>query len=153
MRSLNKFIRIAIVALLAAPISLSASNFPSKASDADLLKLQHSYFDFIIARNPDAAIGLLAENYTGVYADGIIDRVREIKDLKEFPLTGYEMSQENVIFPSSRVAVVNFHLHVKVTVDGKDFFEDDNLSCVWSLQKKGWRMISQAAVKVPVRSS
>src|SRR5260221_6087375 len=151
MRSLHRFILLAIATLLAAPVSLSANGLSSKASDADLLKLQHSYFDSIMARNYEAAIALLAENYMGVYADGIIDREREIKDLREFPLTAYEISQEKVLFPNAKVAVVNFHLHVKVTVDGKDFFEDDNLSCVWNLQKKKWRMVSQAAVKVPAK--
>ena len=74
---------------------------------------------------------------------GIIDRAREAKDLKEFPLAAYEMSQEKVPFLGPAAAVTTFRLHVKVTVDGKDFFEDDNLSCVWSLQKKKWRMVSQ----------
>ncbi|MEP6849743.1 MAG: hypothetical protein ABI999_12880 [Acidobacteriota bacterium] len=46
-----------------------------------------------MARNYDSAIGLPADDYVGVYADGIIDRDKEIKDGKEFPLTAYEMTQ------------------------------------------------------------
>ena len=153
MRSFPRITSVLIaIAVLAVSACLLAAAPSPKATDGDLLKLQHGYFDAIMARKYDSAIDLLADDYTGVYADGIINRAHETKDLKEFPLTAYEMSQEKVTFLGAKVAIVTFRLHVKVTVDGKDFFEDDNLSCVWNLQKKKWRMVSQAAVKVPASS-
>lgn len=116
--------------------------------DANLLiDRQKSYFDAIIRKDYQAVDGLLARNYYATYALGIIDRAREMKDVREFPLVSYNISDSKVVFLDKRHALVSFKLHVKVVVEGKDLFEDDFLTCVWSKAKSGWQMSEQTAVK------
>jgi len=134
--------------VLAVAVSFQAYAASATKED-DLVKRQQLYFEDLKNKKPDAVASILADDYVGVYADGIIDRARELKDINTFSqvLSDYEISQEKVTFPNTRTAIVTFHLHVKVTVKGKDYFEDDNVACVWTLDKKQWRMASQAAVK------
>jgi hypothetical protein len=147
----NSFLnRLPILAAVFVLTAIQAFGLSGNTSEGDLIKRQQQYFEHIKNKKYDAAADDLAENYVGVYADGIIDRTRELKDLKTFSeiLADYQISQEKVTFTNPKTAIVTFHLHVKVSVNGKDFFEDDNVACVWTLNKKQWRMASQAAVKV-----
>lgn len=148
---LNRLSILASLLILTLSIQVLAT---SKTDEADIIKRQQQYFEDIKNKKPDAVGDLIANDYVGVYADGIIDRTRELKDIKTFAeiLADYQISQEKVAFPNPKTAIVTFHLHVKVKVNGKDFFEDDNVACVWTLDKKQWRMSSQAAVKVSKNS-
>ena len=148
--SAKTFLMLSLMLTLLAPFSLLANSDVNGKKETELLKMQRGYFEAIKNKDPDAAVKNLADDYVGVYADGIIDRERENKDLKAFALVlaDYQISQEKVSFPNSKTGIVTFRLHVKVVVDGKDFFEDDNIACVWTLQNKKWRMSSQAAVKI-----
>lgn len=151
-RILHRLQLLAAMSVLAATVQ--GLGLPVNTDENELIKRQQQYFENIKNKKYDAAAADLADNYIGVYADGIIDRTRELKDLKAFAeiLADYQISQEKVTFPNEKTAIVTFHLHVKVMVNGKDFFEDDNVACVWTLNKKQWRMSSQAAVKVSKNS-
>jgi hypothetical protein len=65
---------------------------------------------------------MLDRDYIATYGLGIFDKTREEKDLKEFPLVAYEMTEIKTAFPNRKTGIISFKLHVKVTVDGKDFF-------------------------------
>jgi hypothetical protein len=137
-----------LIAALLFPIPVPATTHFQQKSKSDLIKLQATYFQAIKDGKYDVVSALLAIDYVGVYSDGIIDREHEIKDLHNFALTDYQVSNENVTFPNVRTGIVTFKLHVKVTVNGKDFTEDDNISCIWTKQNKKWLMSLQAAVKI-----
>jgi len=141
---------VLIVLSIHFPIHAAARLQPD--GQPDLIKLQSDYFESIKDRKYEIASAFLADDYTGVYSDGIIDREREVKDLHQFPLTEYTMSNEKVSFPNDLTGIVTFRLHVKITVNGKDFFEDDNIACVWTMHSKKWLISSQAAVKVRIPS-
>lgn len=145
----KRSIWLAIFALIAS-IQAFGLAVTVKTDERVLIVRQQQYFENIKNKNYEAAAADLADNYVGVYADGIIDKTRELKDLKTFSqiLVDYLISQEMVIFPNHKTGIVTFHLRVKITINGNDFFEDDNVACVWVFQNKKWRMISQAAVKV-----
>ena len=119
----------------------------SSSDEKALVDKQKSYFDAIIRKDYKTVDALLAENYYATYALGIIDRVREMKDVREFPLVSYDISETKVMFLDKKTGLISFKLHVKVVVDGKDFFEDDYLSCVWTKAKNGWLLTTQTAVK------
>lgn len=138
-----------ILLTLCLPLAPIAAAPAGDRNGDELIKKQKDYFE-AIKNKDDKVAGVIADDYVGVYADGIIDRAHELKDLKSFALvlSDYQMSQEKVAFPNPKTGIVTFHLHVKVTVNGKDFYEDDNVSCVWTHQKKGWQISSQSAVKV-----
>ena len=134
---------VGLMLLCAAPILANGSDRDEKA----LIDKQKSYFDAIIRKDYVAVDALLAKNYFATYALGIIDRTREIKDVRDFPLVSYNISDTKVVFLNTKTGLISFKLHVKVVVDGKDFFEDDFLSCVWTKAKTGWVMTTQTAVK------
>jgi len=148
MKKAHHIIVLCFLIVLLAPFPIAAAARFEAGEKPDLIKLQREYFKAIKDRKYDVASAFLANGYVGVYSDGIIDREHEIKDLNHFPLTEYQITNEKVAFPNDLAGIVTFRLHVKVTVDGKDFFEDDNIACVWTRQGKKWLMSSQAAVKV-----
>ena len=114
----------------------------------ELIDKQKSYFDAVIKKNYEYLDGLLAEDYIGGYSLGIIDKAKESKDLREFPLKEYQMSETKVVLPNPKTGIIVFKLHVTVTVEGKDYSEDDILNCVWTKYGKKWLLSSQSAVKV-----
>ncbi|MFM9903031.1 MAG: nuclear transport factor 2 family protein [Pyrinomonadaceae bacterium] len=131
------------------PASVFASARPGDL-EKEIINKQTAYFESLKNKNSAAAAAVLADDYVGVYSGGIFDRDREIKDLKDFAavLSEYRISEQRVRFPNVKTAIITFRLHVKVVVEGKDFFEDDNIACVWTKRKKSWVLSSQAAVKV-----
>ena len=139
--------RSLILVIVSTALAIQAFGQAPGTNEARLIERQRSYFDAIIRKDYKTVDGLLAENYFATYALGIIDRAREMKDVREFPLVSYDISNTKVVFLDKKTALISFKLHVKVVVDGKDFFEDDFLSCVWIKGKAGWVMTSQAAVK------
>src|SRR5689334_12279539 len=76
----------------------------SRTDEADVIKRQQQYFENIKNKKTDLVADIVADNYVGVYADGIIDRTRELKDLKTFAeiLADYQISQEKVAFPNPK---------------------------------------------------
>jgi hypothetical protein len=136
-----------IAAMSAAIFAFCSLAFAADDSSV-LLERQRGYFDAIVRRDYKAVEATLAENYSATYALGIIDKKKEMEDVKNFPLAAFDISQPKVIFLSGQIATVSFKLHVKVVVEGKDFFEDDYLSCIWQKRKKDWIMVGQSAVKV-----
>ena len=115
---------------------------------ADLIARQKSYFDAVVKKDYDFLDALLADEYIGAYSLGAIDKTREKKDLREFPLLRYEMSDIKTAFPNRKAEIVAFKLHVVVLYDGKEFSEDDILNCVWTRRKNRWLLSAQSAVKV-----
>lgn len=122
------------------------------ADDKMLIERQRSYFDAIIRRDYKFVDNLLAKDYMGTYALGIIDKTREMTDLRAFPLAAYEITEPKVIFLNPKTAIISFKLSVKVIVDGKEFYEDDFLSCTWTKHKKEWLLSAQSAVKAMAKS-
>lgn len=114
---------------------------------AEIIELQKQFFENIKSHNYDAIAATLSESYSGVYADGIIGREKEIEDLKSFALRDYKLSDAKVQFLSRNIAAITFRLEVKITVNGRDFFENDNILCVWGKKSRKWQLLSQAAVK------
>ena len=143
MRTALSSIIVGFILLIAFPAIAKASGSDEKK----LIEKQKSYFDAIIRKDYKTVDGLLAENYYATYALGIIDRTREMKDVREFPLVSYDISGVKVVFLNKKTGLISFKLDVKVVVDGKDFYEDDYLSCVWTKAKSGWVMTTQTAVK------
>src|SRR5262249_5408840 len=84
--------------LTQSPITAAAKFKPGEKFD--LIKLQREYFEAIKDRRYDIASAFLADSYTGVYSDGIIDRAHEITDLQHFPLTEYQITNEKAVFPN-----------------------------------------------------
>ena len=123
-------------------VALSRSNDPGT-----LIQKEKSYFDSIIKKDYAAVDVVFTDNYMGTYALGTIDKKREMEDVRQFPLVSYTISDPKVVYLNSKTGIISFKLSVKVVVDGKDFFEDDFMSCVWTKRKKDWLMSAQAAVK------
>ena len=113
-----------------------------------LLEREKSYFDAVEKKQYDFLDALLAEDYIGTYGLGIFDKTREKKDLREFPLTDYQISDVKTSFPNSKTEIISFKIHVKVLVEGKEFTEDDFINCVWTQHGKKWLLSSQTAVKL-----
>ena len=117
-----------------------------KIRDAVLTE-QHRYFDLILAKRYDDLDAILAPEYLGTYRGGVIGKTKESSDLRNFPLAAYKISDERSLVVDKKTVIMSFHLHVKVTVDSKDLFEDDNICCVWHKTGNKWLLVSQAAVK------
>ena len=138
------FLIYAIAFLL--PITVFAQNTGKKK--IALIALQKSYFDAVIKRDYGYLDSLLAEDYIGGYSSGSLDKQRESKDLREFPLKEFQMTDIKTAFPNPRTEIIVFRLHVVVNVSGKDFAEDDTLNCVWTKHGKKWLLSAQSAVKI-----
>ena len=110
-------------------------------------QLQQRYFDLILQKKYSELDAILAPEYLGTYRGGIIDRAKESSDLRQFPLAEYKITDSRVVLLDKKTAINVFHVHVRVHVDGKDFFEDDNINCLWRKDGKMWRLVSQTAVK------
>jgi hypothetical protein len=114
-----------------------------------LLAKQKAFFEAIKNKQYDFLDRSLAEDYLGVYRAGIIDKRRESKDLRAFPLSDYQMSEIKIVFPNAKTGIVAFRLHVKVALENQAFAEEDNyLECVWTRRGKNWLLSSQSAAKV-----
>ena len=121
-------------------------------NETALVARQKSYFDAVIKKDYAFLDALLADDYIGGYALGSIDKVRESKDLREFPLREYQISEIKTAFPNAKTEIIVFKLHVTVVYDGKDFSEDDIMNCVWTRHGKKWFLSAQSAVKMTKNS-
>ena len=143
----SKFIFPLLIAVCLCGLHQTTARTKDKKQD-DLIERQKSYFDAVIKKDFTFLDALLAEDYIGAYSLGAIDKVRESKDLREFPLLRYEMSDIKTAFPNAKTAIIAFKLHVVVLYDGKEFSEDDILNCVWTKHKKVWLLSAQSAAKI-----
>ncbi len=142
-----------LFSLLTLTALLMFAVIPANAQSSDkkqeaLIAREKSYFDAVEKKQYDFLDALLAEDYIGTYGLGIFDKTREKKDLREFPLTDYQMSEIKTAFPNSKTGIISFKLHVTVLVNGKEFSEDDFINCVWTEHGKKWLLSSQTAVKL-----
>lgn len=127
---------------------LSVSAQKKAAEESKLIEKQKSYFEAIKTQNYEFLNDNLAEKYIGAYALGIIDKNKEISDLKAFKLVDYEINQFKVNFPNKKTGIIAFKIRVKALVNEKAIFEDDVITCVWILQNKKWVLLSQSAAKI-----
>src|SRR5262245_58726930 len=116
MKKPTHIIVFCFVIVLLTQFSIPAEARSEASEQPDLIKLQRAYFEAIKDRKYDVASAFLANGYVGVYSDGIIDREHEMKDLHQFALTDYQITNEKVSFPNKPTGIVTFRLHVKVTV-------------------------------------
>ena len=133
--------------LILAFLSLAAFAQNSDKKQTALIARQKSYFDAVIKKDYTFLDALLAEDYIDGYALGSIDKARESKDLREFPLKSYQISEIKTAFPNPKTEIIVFKLHVTVVYSGKDFSEDDIMNCVWTKHRKKWFLSVQSAVK------
>jgi hypothetical protein len=133
--------------LIISMIGLAFMSSIASTSKAAILDRQKEFFDSIIKRDYSAIDSMVAASYVGTYSLGIFDRPKELADLRQFPLASYEITNSKVVFLNRSNAIIAFRLHVRVVVEGKDIFEDDNINCVWSRRHGKWLLASQTAVK------
>ena len=145
-----KFSGIKIILFVAVLFSFGNQTFArtDDKKQTELIERQKSYFEAVIKKDYNFLDALLAEDYIGAYSLGAIDKRRESKDLREFPLLRFEMSDIKTAFPNSKTEIIAFRLHVVVLYDGKEFSEDDVLNCIWTRRGKRWLLSSQSAAKI-----
>jgi hypothetical protein len=142
-----RFIILPCVFVWATPFCLAQSKHTDSREKA-LIARERAYFDAIIAKKYGALSEMLADNYLGTYRAGIIDKTHEAKDLANFPLADYAMTEVKTGFPAPNIGIISFRLHVRIVVEGKDIAEDDYLCCVWTRQGGRWVLSAQTAAKV-----
>jgi len=147
MKILVRYSLLTIGLYLVLSSAISAQSTSPDKKTAAVIDRQRAYFAAIKKKDGAALSAMLTDDYVGVYADGIFDKALELKALADFKLNDYGISEEKVAFPNSKTATINFKLRVQVFSTAGTFYETDNILCVWTLDKKTWRLTSQAAVK------
>lgn len=139
---------IVVTVILLTLVGTSAYGRHIRVSENErLISRQREYFQSIRDRRFEILEEMIASEYRGVYRLGMIDKSKELADLRQFPLKDFSISDENIIFVSKKAAILSFRLHVIVTTPGSDVTEDDNITCVWKKTGKKWLLLSQTAVK------
>lgn len=134
------------VLLLLSAFGFYQASAQNKNEDAVVAR-QKEFFEDVKSKKYEVLDNLLTADYIGTYSQGIIDKAHESKDLRQFNLTEYSMSEIKTAFPNNKTGLISFRLHVEVLVEGKKFTEDDFVHCVWTKHGKKWLLSAQTAVK------
>ncbi len=89
----------------------------------------------------------LADDYRGVYSDGMKTVDQEVASLGKSDLKSFSFSDVNVAFPDKDTAVLTYKVTVQGMIDGKDASGSYNAASVWHKGAGGWRGVFHTEVK------
>lgn len=95
----------------------------------------------------------LAEDYIGVYSQGLKNKAEDVEATKQVKIKSYELSCIKVIFPTHSTSIISYKVEVEGCFQGEDFSGVLFLSSVWVKRHDRWLIIHHTVVKADEQNS
>jgi len=90
---------------------------------------------------------IFADDYQGVYSDGIKNADGEVAGLGKSDLKSFSLSDVNVAFPGKDTAILTYKVTTQGTMDGKDVSGTYNAASVWHKHADAWHAVLHTEAK------
>jgi hypothetical protein len=140
---MKKLFSLAATTFFAATaISLAGPN------DKDaLIKTEKEVWQTVQDKKSDAFRKYLADDFRGVYSDGIHNLDKEVASIKNADLKSFSLGEIDVVFIDKDAALLTYKATSQGTQDGKDVSGTYNCASVWKKIGKDWRVAYHTDVK------
>jgi len=91
---------------------------------------------------------LAAENYRGIYSDGIVTLGDEMKTMQQMTLKSFTLSDFNLVSPDPDTQIVTYKVNFQFSMGGKDGGGDYNTCSVWQKMDEQWMVVLHTNIKV-----
>ncbi len=116
-----------------------ASNARTTSGPHELIEQKEkATWDLLKKKKYDEWIATLAENYHAEYAEGTVDRKKEIEMAKILELADYTISDMNVTFPSADSATVTYKIDLRGKSGSQDISGKYDTTSVWTKTNGQW---------------
>ena len=108
------------------------------SSESTITDLEKSAWEAYKSKQADAFKALMSKDYYGVYAEGVKTLDAELADMAKSDLRDYSFSDNKVVFPHPKMAVMTYKVKLQATADGRDVSGTYNSGSVWVQQGGKW---------------
>lgn len=122
-------------------------NTASSQMVQEINNVESQIIDAVKAKDIRRFSNFLADDFKGVYANGIYKKEDEINRVKTSQLSSMEKSDENVVFPAENVAILTYKANRKYVVNGKDMSGKYNVSSVLVKENGQWKVVEHTMIK------
>ena len=112
-----------------------------------ILELENRFWQSMVDNDADAAVELLTEPALMVSAHGTMKfdhaGYREMAEKGPMVLTGFELSDVQVVFPNATTAIATYHVKQQVAQRGKDSadVQEMNDTSTWIKEDGSWKCV------------
>lgn len=107
-----------------------------------VLGAEREYWDSMISKDPSVAKKLTAERSLITGAQGVSEvgsaTIGQMVQSGTWTLKAYEFSDVKILTPTSDTAIIAYHVHEELDVDGKPLTLEANDATVWLRHNGGW---------------
>jgi len=89
----------------------------------------------------------LADDYRGVYSDGIKTVDQEVASLSKSDLKSFSLAEMTVVFPDKDTALLTYKVTTEGTQDGKDVSGSYYTSSIWKKRAADWHAIFHTEIE------
>ena len=133
---------------LAATILFAVTAVSFASPDEDMLtKTEKAVWQIVQDKNWDSFRKYLADDFRGVYSNGINNVDKEIASTKNFDLKSFSLGEIDVVFLDKDAALLIYKVTVQATQEGKDVSGSYNAASVWKKVGNDWRVSYHTDVK------
>ena len=140
---MKKLISLAATTFFAATAILLAA-----PNDKDaLIKTEKEVWQTVQDKKFDAFRKYLADDFRGVYGNGINNAEKEVASVKKMDLKSFSLSEIDVVFLDKGAALLTYKATSQGIEDGKDVSGSYNCASVWKKVGNDWRVSYHTDVK------
>jgi hypothetical protein len=96
-----------------------AAATPAGPTQADIEAKERAVYDAFKAKNWDAVAALLADDFSLVVGDGVMDKAKTLDSVKKLDLTEYTLSDLRFLKVDADLALITYTINEKSSYDGK----------------------------------
>ncbi len=97
-------------------------------------------------RKTDEFKKMLATNYQGLYADGVVDATKEVADMAKMSIKSFSLSDFKATSTDADTMVVTYKVTLDATVDGQASPGAMNAASVWQKHGSDWQVVFHSNV-------
>lgn len=162
-RTFNLAISCALLLPLTIPLALAQSAASPKSGSAkatsgksnslqqQIVAAEREELETLKTGNVDRFAELIAEDAVFVDASGAADKAKIVKNVRDFRLTDYSMSDIRFVQLSETSGLIAYTITEKGVSHGREFAAQAYISALWTKQEGKWvcRFSQETAVKQP----
>ncbi|MGH8093186.1 MAG: nuclear transport factor 2 family protein [Chthoniobacterales bacterium] len=115
--------------------------------ESTIITLENAIWRSVQQKNVEQFKQLVSQNVRAVFADGIMSRPDELKEIPKGAMKSVSLSDFKVTFPDAQTAIVAYVAKVETISGGKNAFTTCNAGSVWRLSKGKWQAIFHGEAK------
>lgn len=129
-----------VVAVSAQKTADGGKGMKGNANEQAIMEKERMAWDNLKNKKYDDFAKMFADNYQGVYEDGVVSKSQEVDGVKMFDFKNVALTDMKVVFPNADVAIVTYRVVMEGTPSGGSQAVSQNLraSTVWIKRGGHW---------------